>query len=644
MRLSSPFIRLPLRFDAARLAEEALQFSESDWTYHPLRHDGNTALPLVSADGEVNDRFLGEMRPTAALKKCPYVLQVMASFGTVIGRTRFMRLASGADVPAHSDGNYSWRNRVRIHIPIITHPDITFSSIGNIDVHMAEGEAWTFDNWRQHAVYNRSPVDRIHLVVDTVGTSQFWELVRAGWDPGTPDNGWPDSVRFRPFQPDAVAPSVDFERFNTASVRPPDEISNMLDELLDDLKNFRQSSPLLFEKAANEIERFKQDWRAYWALYGDAKDAIPHYELLAKRLKSKLRPLLENATFDSNEANAYEVAAGWIANTTNATSGNSDSNTFSAHETGIAGSPASGLSLEDYVREFNAPTFERPVFIVAAPRSGSTMLFEALQKNKDLWSIGDESQREIESIPTLHPANRGFESNELSAEDYTPQIGALLMDAFMSRLQNASGSGYLQTPVEYRPSSVRFLEKTPKNSLRIPFFRQMFPDAKFIFLYREAEPNIASMLDAWLSRKFVTYDDLPDWDGPSWSLLLPPGWRSMRGRALSEIVAWQWAQTNERIMDNLSLLPRADWTHVSYESLLNNPGETLQALCKFAGIPFGPRMQTFANEGFPLSRYTLAAPDERKWKRHEGDIRAVSSLYSSTAKRISDFLTSTVNQ
>ena len=97
-------------------------------------------------------------------------------------------------------------------------------------------------------------------------------------------------------------------------------------------------------------------------------------------------------------------------------------------------------------------------------------------------------------------------------------------------------------------------------------------------------------------------------------------------------------------MDNLSLLPRADWTHVSYESLLNNPGETLQALCKFAGIPFGPRMQTFANEGFPLSRYTLAAPDERKWKRHEGDIRAVSSLYSSTAKRISDFLTSTVNQ
>lgn len=637
MRLSSPFIKLPMKFDAARLAEEALQFPEDDWTYHPLRHDGNTALALVSALGEVNDRFSGQMRPTAALQKCPYILQVMASFRTVIGRTRLMRLARGADVPSHSDGNYSWRNRVRIHIPIVTHPDITFSSIGKIDVHMAEGEAWTFDNWRQHAVYNRSPADRIHLVIDTVGTSQFWDMVRTGWDPGAPDNGWSESVRFKPFEPDAVPPSLDFERYNTATVRPPDEISNMLDELLDDLKNFRQSSPLRFEEAVDEIERFKQDWRGYWVLYWDAKDAIPHYELLAKRLKARLRPLLESATFDSNEANAYEVAAGWIANTTNATSGLSDKNTFSANDTQFAGSPASGLSLEEYVREFNAPTFEQPVFIVAAPRSGSTMLFEALQKNKDLWTIGDESQREVESIPALHPANRDFESNELSANDYTPQIGALLMDAFMSRLQNASGSAYLQTPVEYRPSSVRFLEKTPKNSLRIPFFRQMFPDAKFIFLHREAAPNIGSMIDAWLSQKFVTYDNLPGWAGAKWSLLLPPDWRSMRDRPLPELVAWQWARTNERIMDELSKLPRADWIDISYESLLGNPAEALQALCQFAKVPYGPRMQAIANDGFPLSRYTLTAPDERKWKQHENDIKSAAPLYSAIEKKISEF-------
>jgi hypothetical protein len=265
------------------------------------------------------------------------------------------------------------------------------------------------------------------------------------------------------------------------------------------------------------------------------------------------------------------------------------------------------------------------------------MLFEALQKNKDLWTIGDESQREVESIPMLHPANRGFDSNELFADDYTPQIGALLMEAFMSRLRNASGSGYLQTPAEYQPASVRFLEKTPKNSLRIPFFRQMFPDAKFIFLHREAGPNMGSMIDAWLSGKFVTYDNLPDWDGPKWSLLLPPGWRSMRGRSLAEIVAWQWARTNERIMAELSKLPREDWTRVSYESLLGNPVETLLALCQFTGIPYGPRMQAMARERFPLSRYTLTEPDEDKWKRHENQIRSAAPLYSAVEKKISEF-------
>ncbi len=642
MRLPSAFIKLPLRFDAERLAEEVLQFSEVDWTYHPLRHTGNTAIALVSANGEVNDRYVGEMRPTPALQRCPYILQTMAMFHTVVGRSRLMRLAGGADVPSHSDGNYTWRNRVRIHIPIITHPDITFSSIGNIDVHMAAGEVWTFDNWRQHAVYNRSDIDRIHLVIDTVGTSRFWEIVDAGWDPSTPGEGWSDFIAYEPYVPEADVPELDFERFNAVPVRPPDEIDNLLNELLDDLGSFRESNSRLFEQAVVAIRRFKQDWRSHWALYGGLAEFIPHYELLAKRLKAKLRPLLENTKFDSNEANAYEVAAGWIATTT-------DSTLTRTHGTDIdiddsrapSGAEALsksglGLSLEDYIREFNPPTFRNPIFIVAAPRSGSTMLFEALQKNNDLWTIGDESQREVESIPTLHPENRGYDSNRLSTEDYTPQIGALLMDAFMNRLQNAAGSSYQQTPEEFRPSSIRFLEKTPKNSLRIPFFRRMFPNAKFIFLHRAARPNIGSMIDAWESQRFVTYARLPDWRGPKWSLLLPPAWSSMRGRPIPEIAAWQWAQTNEQIMHDLSTLPRADWTHLSYESLLDNPAEMLQRLCQFAEIPYGPRMQAIANQDFPLSRYTFTAPNEDKWKRHENDIVAAASLYSAVEQQISE--------
>jgi len=644
MKLPSAFIKLPLRFDAERLAEEASQFSEADWTYHPLRHTGNTALALVSANGEVNDHYVGEMKSTSALQRCPYIVQTMAKFQTVVGRSRLMRLGAGTDVPSHSDGHYTWRNRVRIHIPIITHPDITFSSVGNINVHMAAGEAWTFDNWRQHAVYNHSDTDRIHLVIDTVGTSRFWDIIDAGWDPSTSDSGWSDSIVYQPYMPDMDAPQLGFERFNEVPVRSPDEIDNMLDELLGDLGNFRELNSDLFQQAFDDITRFKQDWRSHWALYGDAIDSIPRFELLAKRLKANLRLPLQNISFDSNEANAYEVAAGWIANTTNLTvakKGHASTDTdtdikdsLAANGEATLSTSGLGLTLQEYIQEFKAPEFKSPVFIVAAPRSGSTMLFEALQTNRDVWTLGDESHREIESIAALHPENRGYDSNRLSADDYTTQIGALLMQAFMDRLQNAAGNRYQQSPEEYRPSSIRFLEKTPKNSLRIPFFRKMFPDAKFIFLHRSAAPNIGSMIDAWESKRFVTYARLPDWTGPEWSLLLPEAWRSMKLKSIPQIAAWQWAQTNEQIMQDLCMLPREDWTHLSYETLLTSPEEMLRAICKFAEIPYGPKMQSIADQGFPHSRYTLTAPDEEKWKRHEREIVAAASLYSPVEQNI----------
>ncbi len=646
MRLSSAFVKLPLRFDIERLASEATQFSEAEWVYHPLRKIGNTALPLISVNGEINNLFEGEMKPTVALEHCPYIRQVISSFNTVVGRSRLMRLKAGCDVPAHSDGNYSWRNRLRIHIPIITQPDVIFSSIGNIDVHMAAGDAWIFDNWRQHAVYNRSDVDRIHLVIDTVGSPEFWKIIKSGWDPAHSEEGHVKTVKYHAFDKAAAESLLALERFNSLPVRSPDEVNNMLNELLDELDGFQKSSPKLFSQLVEEIEVFKQNWHSYWALYWDFVEYIPQYEQLVKGFKTKLKPLLENAKFDSNEADVYTVMAAWITSMTDITAQRRHDQHSS--EAGPAAPQSnlraadilqsvSGLSLKEYMEEFKLPTFKKPIFIVAAPRSGSTMLFEALQRNRDFWTIGDESHREVESIPTLHPSNRGFESNELAIDDYTPEIGMRLMEAFMSRLQNAGGSGYEQTPQEYQPSSIRFLEKTPKNALRIAFFREMFPNAKFIYLYRSARSNIGSMIDAWQSQKFVTYKNLPDWDGLNWSLLLPKGWRAMRGRSLAEVAAWQWAATNQKIMQDLSKLPQTDWTKVSYEDLIDAPAVTLQKLCQFAEVPFGPRMEIFGRQGFPQSRYTLTAPEKQKWLRHEKDICAAEAMFLSIEKKTNEF-------
>jgi len=181
MQLDERFSRLALRFDASRLLEEALSFGDADWRAHPQKFDGNSSIVLVSADGGINDDLDGPMRPTEFLTSSPYTRQVMAAFRTVIGRSRLMRITGGGNVPLHTDVGYYWHDRVRIHVPIVTDPAVRFYCEDE-SVHMAAGEAWVFDNWKQHHVENGSSAPRIHLVIDTVGTptSGRWSAVPEG--------------------------------------------------------------------------------------------------------------------------------------------------------------------------------------------------------------------------------------------------------------------------------------------------------------------------------------------------------------------------------------------------------------------------------------------------------------------------------
>jgi hypothetical protein len=86
--LPLPFIQLPLLFDADRLAAEIDALGEGVWRDHPQKFPGNSMLPLLAAGGDpANESFVGEMQPTPELLRCPYLVQVMASFGAVLGRS-----------------------------------------------------------------------------------------------------------------------------------------------------------------------------------------------------------------------------------------------------------------------------------------------------------------------------------------------------------------------------------------------------------------------------------------------------------------------------------------------------------------------------------------------------------------------------
>lgn len=265
--------------------------------------------------------------------------------------------------------------------------------------------------------------------------------------------------------------------------------------------------------------------------------------------------------------------------------------------------------------------FDRPIIVVSAPRSGSTLLFETLARSASLWTIGDESHGIFEHIRELNPAHGICTSNRLLAENAEQRIVGHLRAAFLERLRNHAGLRYGEV-TDAGTQKPRLLEKTPKNALRIPFLNRVFPDARYIWLYRDPRENLSSMIEAWRSSDFVTYGSLPGWTG-NWSLLLPPGFQRLAGRPLEEIVAFQWQSANRCILDDLAALASDRWTAVSYSELVADTPFTVKRLCEFADIDYDEALDTYCRKSLPLSRYTRTAPKAGKWRVNRAMIERV---------------------
>lgn len=273
-------------------------------------------------------------------------------------------------------------------------------------------------------------------------------------------------------------------------------------------------------------------------------------------------------------------------------------------------------------RDFQPPAFDRPLFIVSAPRAGSSLLFETLSLFPDLWTIGEESHELIEGIPALHPAAHGYASNRLRAADATPEIAAELHDRFARQLRDRENRHLIDLPREERPARLRLLEKTPKNALRIPFLRALYPDARFLFLYREPAGNISSILEGWESRRFIAYRSLPD-GGEPWSFLLTPGWEGVRGRPLAEIAAHQWRVANETILDDLTAIPAGAWLLVRYAELIDDPRPVISRIAAFAELAWDETVEQRLSRPLPPSRMTVSPPAPEKWRKREAELSAL---------------------
>lgn len=93
-------------------------------------------------------------------------------FNGVAGLVLYVNLPAGQNILDHKDGGYYLSVVHRLHIPIITNPNVSFI-IGDTKFHMEEGNLYEINNQQRHAVCNSSDMDRVHLIIDIIPKDKY---------------------------------------------------------------------------------------------------------------------------------------------------------------------------------------------------------------------------------------------------------------------------------------------------------------------------------------------------------------------------------------------------------------------------------------------------------------------------------------
>lgn len=145
-----------------------------------------------------------------------------------------------------------------------------------------------------------------------------------------------------------------------------------------------------------------------------------------------------------------------------------------------------------------------PVFLFSLPRSGSTWTQRLLATHPEIATVAEPWIL----LPSLYSLKR-----EGVAAEYNHRDLVRAVEDFCDHLPEGRGTYhrelrqfFLNLYANAAPASARyFLDKTPRYHLVISEIFELFPDAKFIFLWRDPLSVVASMITTWGRGKWSVY-------------------------------------------------------------------------------------------------------------------------------------------
>lgn len=173
--------RLPLQFDAARLAAEIDGLPAAVWGTAGGRVGVHRAAEGVFLRGYApaeGDRPVEDRPPLSHL---PYVREIIeALIPAPPMRCLLARLPGGACVAPHIDRAPYFAQTIRLHVAVATHDRAFMLCAGQCYV-MRPGELWALNNNAQHGVWNAdADRARTHLICDFLPTTALAALLRDG--------------------------------------------------------------------------------------------------------------------------------------------------------------------------------------------------------------------------------------------------------------------------------------------------------------------------------------------------------------------------------------------------------------------------------------------------------------------------------
>lgn len=272
-----------------------------------------------------------------------------------------------------------------------------------------------------------------------------------------------------------------------------------------------------------------------------------------------------------------------------------------------------------------------PIFIVGAPRSGTTLLQYRLRNHPRISLPTGESHffipfyrnqaefgdlNKLENVravlEAMHKQSRAFLECDLhglkfGVESLAHELyaeGRNTLPAIISGLfeKNARGEG-----------KVRWGDKTPYYVLHIPKLLDWFPDAQIIHLIRDGRDVALSLF----------------------------GRRHDFGVYNTYFAAKYWQQYVERGHELGSALHAGQYLELRYEDLLSQPEEAMQKLCAFLGEEYSSHLfdvHAVDDAGkTPLVHQPIKADNAGKWRKKMSprQIRAFESAAGDTLRRFS---------